>query len=53
MQKRACRAALATTVVEEAANALAFALPLAFAFALAAALALSLLSVFLAASITW
>ena len=44
MQKHACRAALATTIVEEAANALAFALPLAFAFVLAAALALSLLS---------
>ena len=35
MQKRVCRAALATPMVEEAANALAFALPLTFAFALA------------------
>ena len=41
MQKRACRAALAT-VVEEAANALAFALPLGLSLALAAALAVSL-----------
>ena len=42
MQKRACRAALATSVVEEAANALAFALPLGLSLALAAALAVSL-----------
>ena len=42
MQKRACRAALATPFVDEVANALAFAIPLAFALALAATVALSL-----------
>ena len=43
MQKRACQAALATSVVGEAANAFAFALPLGLSLALAAALPLSLL----------
>ena len=42
MQKRACRAALATSVVEEAANAFALALPLCLALAAAFAAALSL-----------